>query len=97
MGHTTGRLNLRLTKRLKRRRIESMSYLGSKRIQRATYRSRYVVGIGDMPSANGVACQTFDVYECDHCETVAQCLRLEGQAPATEPFYCQQCNQLVSV
>ena len=67
-------------------------YIGSITEQFPLYGSRYVVGLGDVPTYRGVQTKTLERYRCDYCGH--EC-RVLGRAD--ESFYCPTCQRLIDI
>lgn len=67
-------------------------YLGPITTRVPLHSTRYVVGLGDLPTTRGTQPLTLERYQCEQCGREAQ---VRGRA--TEPFYCRQCQALIGI
>ena len=72
-------------------------FIATETRQETAYGSRYVPGIGDLPSVRGTISRTYDVHRCETCGRESSSLRLAGDDRPSEPFYCSKCGALVRV
>ena len=56
------------------------------------YTTKYIPGIGDIPSRHGITEKVLYRYDCDHCGRTHEIIEL-----AVEKFYCCHCNHLIDI